>query len=106
MKNPVCPNCSTTISFYQVLKELTPFTVTCQLCNHQLTLAFRWRITLWLEFAALTAFSYFSNGFSAAVRYVAGHPFSTVGSLITLGIVVAFVTWNSVQYELPPKERG
>jgi len=103
MKSPVCPNCSNTIPFAQVLKELTPFTVTCLYCNHQLELTLRWRITLWLEFALLTSFTYFSNALTALLRFIVGHPFSTFGSVVTLAIIVAFITWNSVQYEMPPK---
>jgi len=103
MKKPVCPNCKNVITISQLIKEILPFNITCQHCNHELNLTLRWRILVFMEFLVLGLSSYFSHFIREFMRFISGHPFSTVGSCIALVAVVAFLTWNSVQYEMPPK---
>ena len=99
MPKPICPICHNPIRGLQIFEDLTLFHITCKHCNHELTLSLKWRLLFWLELLAVLLFYYYSSLIRESIRVIAGHPFSTIGGVLALAIVIGFITWNSAQYE-------
>ena len=106
MRSPVCPNCRNRLTLPELVKELFPFTMTCQHCNHELSLTRRWRWTLFAECVALALFVYFSDGIRSLLRDVTGPLFSPLGLGLALIAVLALLTWQSIRFELQPSPLG